>query len=52
MELAIELAREAAAEGEVPVGAVVLDAGGAVIGSGVICARRTPIRWRTPRSRP
>ena len=34
MELAIELAREAAAEGEVPVGAVVLDAGGAVIGSG------------------
>ena len=27
MELAIELAREAAAEGEVPVGAVVLDAG-------------------------
>ena len=34
MELAIELAREAAAEGEVTVGAVVLDAGGAVIGSG------------------
>ena len=32
MGLAIELAREAAAEGEVPVGAVVLDAGGAVIG--------------------
>ena len=34
MGLAIELAREAAAEGEVPVGAVVLDAGGAVIGRG------------------
>ena len=34
MEPAIALAREAAADGEVPVGAVVLDAGGAVIGRG------------------
>ena len=34
MELAITLAREAAADGEVPVGAVVLDADGRVIGDG------------------
>ncbi|WP_432624642.1 nucleoside deaminase [Bifidobacterium sp.] len=34
MELAIALAREAAADGEVPVGAVVLDADGQVIGRG------------------
>ena len=34
MEPAVALAREAAADGEVPVGAVVLDAGGAVIGRG------------------
>ena len=34
MELAIALAREAAADGEVPVGAVVLDADGQVVGRG------------------
>ena len=34
MEVALRLAREAAAEGEVPVGAVVLDAAGQVIGRG------------------
>ena len=34
MELAITLAREAAVDGEVPVGAVVLDADGQVVGSG------------------
>lgn len=34
MELAIALAREAAADGEVPVGAVVLDADGRAIGRG------------------
>ncbi|WP_428859870.1 nucleoside deaminase [Bifidobacterium dentium] len=34
MEVALRLAREAAAEGEVPVGAVVLDAVGQVIGQG------------------
>ena len=34
MALALDLAREAAAAGEVPVGAVVVDAAGAVIGRG------------------
>ena len=34
MGLALELAREAAAAGEVPVGAVVADADGRVIGRG------------------
>ena len=34
MELAIALAREAAVDGEVPVGAVVLDADGQVVGRG------------------
>lgn len=34
MELAVALAREAAADGEVPVGAVVLAADGQVIGRG------------------
>lgn len=34
MEVALRLAREAAVEGEVPVGAVVLDAAGQVIGRG------------------
>ena len=34
MELAISLAREAAVDGEVPVGAVVLDADGQVVGRG------------------
>ncbi|GAB3652325.1 nucleoside deaminase [Nocardioides korecus] len=34
MELALDLAREAAAEGEVPVGAVVVDADGTVVGRG------------------
>ena len=52
MELAIELAREAAAEGEVPVGAVVLDAGGAVIGSGRNLREAHADPLRTPRSRP
>ena len=34
MALALELAREAAAQGEVPVGCVIADAGGQVIGRG------------------
>jgi len=34
MDLALELARAAGAEGEVPVGAVVLDADGSVVGRG------------------
>ena len=34
MRLALELAREAAAAGEVPVGCVIVDADGAVIGTG------------------
>ncbi len=34
MELALELAREAAAEGEVPVGCVIVDKNGEVIGHG------------------
>ena len=34
MRMALELAREAAAEGEVPVGCVIADASGAVVGRG------------------
>jgi len=34
MEAAFALAEEAAAEGEIPVGAVIVDAGGRIIGRG------------------
>lgn len=48
MEPAIALAREAAADGEVPVGAVVLAADGQVIGRGRNL-RETPCRSACPR---
>lgn len=52
MEVALRLAREAAAEREVPVGAVVLDAAGQVIGRGRNLREADAIRWPMPRSRP
>lgn len=42
MRRALELAAEAAADGDVPVGAVVMDARGAIIGEGRNLRERTP----------
>lgn len=52
MELAIALAREAAADGEVPVGAVVLDADGRAIGRGRNLRETHADRSPTPKCRP